>query len=76
MKVFLLALAAPYLLIITSPSGQTTTVPYGSLARCQHARSVVEAEGRREIERLRRNDTPSLRMVVPPRTSTAYCLPR
>lgn len=63
-------------LVVTNPSGGVTSVRYGTRAQCERARAAIAADGRRQIERMRRAATAAnMNLVVPPQTTSAICIP-
>jgi len=70
-----IAAGTGYILVITNPSGGTTSVRYPSRVRCIRAREALAAEGRREVERQRRRVSATLIMVIPPQTTRGTCIP-
>lgn len=70
-------MVAAFLLVITSPHGDMTTLPYRTSAQCEVAKAEIDKQQLENLERKRRNARRlGARLLIPGPMTTAFCVRR
>jgi hypothetical protein len=70
-------MVAAFLLVITSPHGDMTTLPYRTRVQCVSAKAEIDKQQRENLEEKRRRaESFGYRLLLPSPMTTAFCVRR